>query len=154
MPAVIQQQYDALQQCLYVLRRAHLTGRPDEPAKALAAVGLLDMGGVQFEDPLVICSGLEPWLVYMEVPLTSSPPPCAWFDSFGAIVCCHFLLSRNCSFMWCLLRTLALGALVQGLREAGAWSQVDNLWADVSQDRSALTFFGALVCYYLAFIPF
>ena len=67
LPADIQQQYDALQQCLYVLRRAQLTGRPDEPAKALASAGLVDLWGVQFEDPLVVCSGLEPWLVYMEV---------------------------------------------------------------------------------------
>ena len=67
IPADIQQQYDALQQCLYVLRRAHSTGRADEPAKALASAGLLDMAGLQFEDPLLACKGLAPWLLYMEV---------------------------------------------------------------------------------------
>lgn len=67
IPADIQQQYDALQQCLYVLRRAHSTGRADEPAKALASAGLLDMAGLQFEDPLLACKGLQPWLLYMEV---------------------------------------------------------------------------------------
>lgn len=44
-----------------------MTGRADEPAKALAAAGLVDMVGLQFEDPLLACSGLEPWLLYMEV---------------------------------------------------------------------------------------
>ncbi len=74
MPAVpedIQQQYDALQHCLYVLRRAHLEGEPDEPVKALASTSLVDMLDVSFEDPMIASVGIGPWLHYMEVMCTS-----------------------------------------------------------------------------------
>ena len=74
MPAVpedIQQQYVALQHCLYVLRRAHLEGEPDEPVKALASTNLVDMLDVSFEDPLIASVGIGPWLHYMEVIYTS-----------------------------------------------------------------------------------
>ena len=70
MPAVpedIQQQYDGLQHCLYVLRRAHLEGEPDEPVKALASTKLVDMLDVSFEDPMIASVGIGPWLHYMEV---------------------------------------------------------------------------------------
>ena len=67
MPDEVQQQYDALQQCLLVLRRAHLCGRPDEPVKALASAGLLDMEDVVYQDVLAKLSGVGPWLQYMEV---------------------------------------------------------------------------------------
>ena len=67
LPASIQQQFDALQQCLYVLRRAHLSNRADEPVRAVASAALVDIAGVQFEDPLIASQGLAPWLHYMEV---------------------------------------------------------------------------------------
>jgi hypothetical protein len=67
VPEDIQQQYDALQHCLYVLRRAHLEGEPDEPVKALASTNLVDMLDVSFEDPLIASVGIGPWLHYMEV---------------------------------------------------------------------------------------
>ena len=73
MPAVpedIQQQYDAMQHCLYVLRQAHLEGEPDEPVKALATTNLVDMLDVSFEDPLIASVGIGPWLHYMEVMYT------------------------------------------------------------------------------------
>ncbi|DBA83865.1 hypothetical protein WJX77_008005 [Trebouxia sp. C0004] len=88
VPEDIEQQYDALQHCLYVLRRAHLEGQPDEPVKALASTELVDMLDVSFEDPLIASVGIGPWLQYME-----------------------------------------------GLREAGAWTQVEHIWAEVSDDR-------------------
>lgn len=72
MPAVpedIQQQYDAMQHSLYVLRRAHLEGEPDKPVKALASTNLVDMLEVSFEDPLIASVGIGPWLQYMEVHL-------------------------------------------------------------------------------------
>lgn len=75
MPAVpedIQQQYDVMQHCLYVLRRAHLQGEPDEPVKALASTNLVDMLEVSFEDPLIASVGIGPWLQYMEVHLAPS----------------------------------------------------------------------------------
>ncbi len=67
VPEDIQQQYDALQHCLYVLRRAHLEGEPDEPVKALASTNLVDMLDVSFEDPMIASVGIGPWLHYMEV---------------------------------------------------------------------------------------
>ncbi|KAL0047598.1 hypothetical protein WJX82_007469 [Trebouxia sp. C0006] len=88
VPEDIQQQYVALQHCLYVLRRAHLEGEPDEPVKALASTNLVDMLDVSFEDPLIASVGIGPWLHYME-----------------------------------------------GLRGAGAWTQVEHIWAEVSDDR-------------------
>ncbi|KAL0041874.1 hypothetical protein WJX79_007511 [Trebouxia sp. C0005] len=88
VPEDIQQQYDVMQHCLYVLRRAHLQGEPDEPVKALASTNLVDMLEVSFEDPLIASVGIGPWLQYME-----------------------------------------------GLREAGAWTQVEHIWAEVSDHR-------------------
>jgi len=67
VPEDIQQQYDGLQHCLYVLRRAHLEGEPDEPVKALASTKLVDMLDVSFEDPMIASVGIGPWLHYMEV---------------------------------------------------------------------------------------
>ena len=79
MPDEVQQQYDALQQCLLVLRRAHLCGRPDEPVKALASAGLLDMKDVVYQDVLAKLSGVGPWLQYMEVQNAQSHTPLAIF---------------------------------------------------------------------------
>lgn len=56
-----------MQQCLYLLRRAHLIPQPDEPVKALASTRLVDMEELRFEDPLIASVGLGPWLQYMEV---------------------------------------------------------------------------------------
>ncbi len=70
VPEDIQQQYDAMQHCLYVLRRAHLEGEPDEPVKALASTNLVDMLEVSFEDPMIASVGIGPWLQYMEVMYT------------------------------------------------------------------------------------
>ena len=67
LPEPIQQQYDTLQHCCYLLRRAHLSGKPDEPVKALASAGLVDMKKVQFDDPMICSIGIQPWLKYMEV---------------------------------------------------------------------------------------
>ncbi|DBA72149.1 TPA: hypothetical protein ACH3X2_010871 [Trebouxia sp. C0005] len=72
VPEDIQQQYDVMQHCLYVLRRAHLQGEPDEPVKALASTNLVDMLEVSFEDPLIASVGIGPWLQYMEVHLAPS----------------------------------------------------------------------------------
>ena len=74
VPDDIQQQYDALQQCMLVLRSAHMSGKPDQPVKALAAAGLLDMEHVAYRDVLTDFSGIDSWLQYME----------------GGCVCCCF----------------------------------------------------------------
>ena len=73
VPPDIQGQYDVMQHCLYLLRCAHLTGRLDEPVKALASAQLVDVQELQFEDPLIAAVGVGPWLQYMEaswLPLT------------------------------------------------------------------------------------
>lgn len=67
VPDDIQQQYDALQQCMLVLRRAHLTGKPDEPVKALASAGLVDMETVRYQDVCAGFDGIGDWLQYVEV---------------------------------------------------------------------------------------
>ena len=67
MPDDIQQQYDALQQCMLVLRSAHLSGKPDQPVKALASAGLLDSEHVTYRDVLTQLCGVDSWLQYMEV---------------------------------------------------------------------------------------
>lgn len=74
VPEDIQQQFDALQHLLYVLRRAHLTGHVDEPVKALASTSLVDMLDLTFEDPFIVSVGIGPWLQYMEV--TNDLTPC------------------------------------------------------------------------------
>ena len=74
---------------MYVLRRAHTNGRADEPVKALGAAGLVDVAGLQFEDPLLACRGLEPWLLYMEV-LCCAVLCCA-------VLCCAVLC---CAVLW------------------------------------------------------
>ena len=67
VPDLIQLQYEVLQQCMLLLRRAHLTGRPDGPVKALASAGLVDMDKVFYRDVLADLTGIGPWLHYMEV---------------------------------------------------------------------------------------
>lgn len=70
VPDPIQLQYEALQQCMLVLRRAHLTGQVDAPVKALASAGLVDMDSVVYRDVVAAFTGIGPWLHYMEVSIT------------------------------------------------------------------------------------
>ncbi len=47
----------------------------------------------------------------------------------GFVVLQFFITLQNCFAEVGIVR-------VQGLREAGAWTQVEHIWAEVSDDRS------------------